>query len=57
MNCSICGAAPVVATLHRPAADHDLCADHLELVRTFNYRFGLDVDADLSILDPVAAAA
>lgn len=57
MNCAICGAAPVVATLHRPHSDHHLCWAHLELCRTFNYRFGLDVDADLSILDPVAAAA
>lgn len=57
MTCSICGAAPVVATLHRWSGDHLLCADHLDLARTFNYRFDFDVDADLSILDPVAAAA
>lgn len=57
MTCSICGAAPVVATLHRWSGDHLLCADHLDLARTFNYRFDFDVDADLSILDPVAVAA
>ncbi len=57
MICAICGATPVVATLHRPTANHELCWAHLELCRTFNYRFGLDVDADLTIHNPEAAAA